>query len=150
MERDTEVTVKIPEGFQLPEKGVLEGSVLISTDAQAGPVKRSPMEFDPIGSFTSTPSLDVSVYRAGELSDLVVRFRASMTLERYDMISLKLPGFSGPRKDFTLDAVSPHAELFYGGSWSDSNEVMQLTVRNRILANVSVSLMVLKLSLIHI
>ena len=144
IEKDFDFDVVIPpQGFKLPATGVFAGSIQILTDAKAGPVLPVNMKFVPIGSFTTTSTLGFSVLRAGELTDILVQFRATMPFNRRETVSIGLPGFSGPRMDFELNNVLPEG-AFRRASWSSANQVLEMTVANFIPANVSVSMNVLK------
>lgn len=138
----TSIVLQIPAsaGIKLPHEGVPRDTVWVQTRARGGPVVATPMFYLPVGSFTTSTSLQYSNKRAGQFTDIVFRFTAAMPILQDEFIILSLPYWQAPGRDF-LVASTPPGFIVYS-SWTSTFSELEFTARRDIPANTSLTVAV--------
>jgi hypothetical protein len=135
------VTVPSSAGIMLPNAGIRRNRIWIQTRALAGPVSATPVMYVPVGSFMTTPRLDYLNKRAGEMTDIVFRFTASMIILKDEYIVITLPFWTAPGRDFEISSTPP--SFFENhASWTSETYQLEFTASNTIPANLAVQLTV--------
>jgi hypothetical protein len=135
----THVTVEVPDsaGILLPNKGVPRDTIWVQTRARAGPVVATPVWFDPVGSFTTSTSLEYGSNRyAGAEIDVYFGFTATMPILENEFMVLNLPGWKAPLGDFEVEST-PFG-MILDASWISQTSEIELTAREDIPANTAV------------
>eukprot|EP00961_Rhodomonas_salina_P104255 1403252-Rhodomonas_salina.1 len=148
VEPDTLVLFEVPASarIKLPKRGVLRGGVEIMAFALNGNVLPSLVEFEKIGSFTTTTTLVYSNPRAGQLSNLVLDFTATMPIEDNKIISVNLPGFSGPTASrfavTTQLPATPGTDYFLYANWNNELKLLDLITESELPADTPVRILI--------
>eukprot|EP00960_Hanusia_phi_P062486 765165-Hanusia_phi.AAC.1 len=127
-------TFPLEANIVIPSVGIPynEKSITIETNAVAGPVLPTPVQLvPPIGSFLDSSRLAFDQNAtAGEVSSLVLTFRASMSIFIGELVTLHLPGF---KQELPVPVVMSSGE-FSAASWQSSSESLVLTAGRNITA----------------
>jgi len=98
----------------------------------------------PVGSFMTTSRLEYLNKRAGEITDIVFRFTASMIILKDEYIVITLPFWTAPGRDFEISSTPP--SFFENqASWTSETYQLEFTASNTIPANLVVQLTVPKI-----
>jgi hypothetical protein len=143
---DVHIAVTVPSsaGIMLPNAGIPRNRIWIQTRALAGPVSATPVLYVPVGSFMTTSRLEYLNKRAGEITDIVFRFTASMIILKDEYIVITLPFWTAPGRDFEISSTPP--SFFENqASWTSETYQLEFTASNTIPANLVVQLTVPKI-----
>ncbi|EKX41453.1 hypothetical protein GUITHDRAFT_112426 [Guillardia theta CCMP2712] len=146
------INITIPQEANIvtPSVGIPydERSITIETNALAGPVLPTPVQVvPPIGSFLDSSSLAFDHNAsAAEVSTLLLRFRASMSIFIGEVVTLHLPGFQQERQ---VPVVFSSVE-FSAASWQASSQSLIFTAGENITAGTLCNVTVLRDAMIRL
>ncbi len=138
------IVLSIPSaaGILLPSEGVPQNTIWVQTRAQQGPVVSSPLYYLPVGSFTTSTTLDIVNPRAGQGTDIIFYFVPCMPILKNEFLIISLPFWQAPARDFQV-TCNPPGMLMYA-SWTSSRYELEFTIHNDIPANTSVRVSILQ------